>query len=262
MSGIHSIVIGGTRGTGRAIVRALANEGHTVSAVGRRAPEKQEEAMPSVSHWAVDLLNEDLTAKVWAEIIKRQGPLNNLVFCQQYRGDGDRWAGELETSLSATKRAIESLAPLFAGNAQGSITVISSASGRFVTEEQPVGYHVVKAGLDQMVRYYAVTLGPDGIRVNSVSSGAVVKEESKGFWQESKELSELFASVSPLGRMVTSEDIANAVVFLSSPNASFITGQNLLVDGGISLQWQQTLALKLSRLNDKEITQRPNSVQG
>lgn len=261
MSGTHSLVVGGTRGTGRAVVRALANEGHTVSAVGRRAAEKTDQNMTSVHHWAVDLLDEDQTMEVWSDIVEQQGPLNNLVFCQQYRGTGNRWEGELETSLSVTKRAIESLAPKFARDSQGSIIVISSASGRFITEEQPVGYHVVKAGLDQMVRYYAVTLGPEGIRVNCISSGAVVKEESKEFWRDSKELGELFASVSPLGRMVTSEDIANATLFLSSANASFITGHNLVIDGGISLQWQQSLALRLSPLSDMKITQRPNMVQ-
>ena len=259
MSGIHSVVIGGTRGTGRAVVRSLAQEGHTVSAVGRRAPEKQDADIPSVSHWSTDLLDEAQTSETWNEIVQKQGPLHNLVFCQQYRGAGNRWKGELETSLSATKNAIESLAPHFAEDSQGSITVISSASGRFITEEQPVGYHVVKAGLDQMVRYYAVTLGPEGIRVNCISSGAVVKEESREFWQSGDGPGELFASISPLGRMVTSQDIANAVVFLSSTNASFITGHNLLVDGGISLQWQQSLALKLSQISDTEITQRPNA---
>ena len=252
-------MIGGTRGTGRAVVRSLAQEGHTVSVVGRRAPEKQDTELTAVSHWSTDLLDEVQTSKTWNEIVQKQGPLNNLVFCQQYRGTGDRWEGELETSLSATKNAIESLAPHFAKDPQGSIIVTSSASGQFITEEQPVGYHVVKAGLDQMVRYYAVTLGPDGIRVNCISSGAVVKEESQEFWQGGEGPGELFASVSPLGRMVTSLDIANAVVFLSSANASYITGHNLMVDGGISLQWQQSLALKLSQQNDTKITQRPNA---
>jgi len=259
MSSIHSLVIGGTRGTGRTVVRSLAQEGHTVSVVGRRAPEKQDTSLPSVSHWAANLLDENKTEQTWNEILQKQGPLNNLVFCQQYRGTGNRWQGELETSLGATKNAIEYLALRFAKDSPGTITVISSASATFVTEEQPVGYHVVKAGLDQMVRFYAVTLGPDGIRVNCISSGAVVKEESKGFWQSSEGPGELFSSVSPLGRMVTSQDIANAVVFLSSANASYITGHNLMVDGGISLQWQQSLALKLSQQNDTKITQRPDS---
>lgn len=252
----HSLVIGGTRGIGRAIVRALAGESDAVSVIGRREPPEEDRHIPGARHWAVDLLDRKGLAKVWKEIIGRGGPLNSLVFCQRYRGEGDRWTGEMSTSLTATKDAIEYLADEFGDTGENAIVVVSSTASQYIADEQPVSYHVAKAGLNQMVRYYAVTLGPKAIRVNGVSAGAVLKEESRGFYQQNPELHDLFRKISPLNRMGTSDDIANAVAFLCSPKASFITGQNIVVDGGLSLQGHHSLVRRLSPLSQLDITQR------
>jgi NAD(P)-dependent dehydrogenase (short-subunit alcohol dehydrogenase family) len=202
-----------------------------------------------VDHWALDVSDKDKLTKALSEIIQQKGKLQSLVFFQRYRGDGDAWEAEFQTSLTATMNTVEWLTDEFEAGEDNSIVVVGSVASEFVAEEQPLSYHVAKAGLAQLVRYYAVLLGRKGIRVNSVSPGSVIKEESREFYLQNKELTDLYTAITPLGRMGTAEEVANVVAFLGSSNASFITGQNIVVDGGVSLQWHETMARKLTSLD-------------
>ena len=242
----HSLIIGGSSGIGRAQVKTLAEENRVVSVIGRRAAAADAfQNMPDVHYWSVDLLNEEQLSTTLVEILERNGKLNDLIFFQRYRGKDDDWQGEIEATLTATRNIIEHLAGEFESAADNSIIVVSSLASDFVAREQPLSYHVAKAGLNQMVRYYAVMLGSQNIRVNSVSPGAVLKEESKEFYLNNPALNELYKRITPLGRMGTAEEISQVIAFLCSPKASFITGQNIIVDGGLSLELQESLARRL-----------------
>jgi enoyl-[acyl-carrier protein] reductase III len=94
---------------------------------------------------------------------------------------------------------------------------------------------VSKAALESLVRYLAVELGPDGIRVNCVSPGVADTDALKSFPLQ-EQLKDAQRR-SPLGRLVTPEDVSNAVMFLISEHASMITGHILVVDGGAALPW-------------------------
>jgi NAD(P)-dependent dehydrogenase (short-subunit alcohol dehydrogenase family) len=109
---------------------------------------------------------------------------------------------------------------------------------------------MAKAALIQMVRYYAVALGHRGIRVNAISPGTTVKDESKAFYAEHPELEQLYRDIIPLGRMGTADDVADVMVFLVSGASSFLTGQNIVLDGGVSLQAHESLVRRLSPLKD------------
>src|SRR5690606_26429615 len=106
-------------------------------------------------------------------------------------------------------------------------------------------YHVGKAGMNQMMRYYAVNLGRKGIRVNGVTPFTFLKEESKEFYLKNDALQDLYRRITPMQRMGTAEDSARLIAFLCSPVSGFINGQNIYVDGGLSLVWPETLARKL-----------------
>lgn len=259
---IHSLVVGGTRGIGRAVVRALAQEKHLLSVIGRRPPPDVDQRLPDVRYWLVDLLDRESLSEALTDLTHQNGKVSNLVFLQRYRGQGDDWTGELETSLTATRYVIEGLVDEFDNASDNSIVIVSSNASRLIADEQPLSYHIAKAGLSQMVRYYAVTLGHRGIRVNCVSPGTILKDEAKDFYLQNDQLHNLYKRVIPLGRMGTAEEVANVVAFLCSPKASFITGQDITIDGGLSLQWHETLARKLASLDHLRITRRASESQG
>jgi NAD(P)-dependent dehydrogenase (short-subunit alcohol dehydrogenase family) len=239
----QSLIIGGTRGLGSVLAKVLLEEGQTVSVIGRRAASP---GPPGYQHWSVDLRDRKNLAKALQEIVSTRGKLGSLVCLQRFRGEGDEWTDEIDVSLSATKFIVEAMVDNFADGSAKSIVLVSSAAAEVVADEQGLGYHVAKAGLNQMCRYYAVVLGAKGIRVNLVSPGTMLKPENRDFFQKNSEIRETLERVIPLGRMGTAEETAEVIAFLCSPKASFVTGQNIRVDGGVNLRSTETLARKLA----------------
>ena len=231
---------------GREVTKLMSAAGHAVSVLGRRPPPEEDAALQGARHFVADLGDAAALRETLGQIVASGGRLSYLVFCQRYRGDGDAWTGEFEITLTATKEAIESLADQFAEDGDKGVVVVSSVFGDFVGKGQPVGYHVCKAGLNQLMRYYAVNLGRKGIRVNAVTAFTYLKEESKEFYLGNEDLLGLYERIVPLGRMATAQDCARAAAFLCSPEAGFVNGQNLYVDGGLSLVWPETLARDLT----------------
>lgn len=242
----HALVIGGTRGLGRVVVKTLSEEGHKVSVVARNKPKDNAIDNKNVVYVEADLMKPDSFLKTISGIIENQGKINYLIFLQRYRGD--YWAEELGITLNATSKIIDHLKNEFSieKNFDASIVMVSSIAGCFATESQPMSYSVAKAGLNQMARHYAAQLGSYGIRVNTVSSFSFIKDESTHFYEENKELQSLYQKIVPLKRMCRAEDIANAISFLCNPKSSFISGQNIIVDGGLSVLNHEILARTIS----------------
>jgi NAD(P)-dependent dehydrogenase (short-subunit alcohol dehydrogenase family) len=243
----HSIVIGGTKGIGKTIAKAFTDAGHVVSVVGRSAEGDR--------GFRCDLHDAQGIKRCVGQILQAGPKPKNLVFCQKYRGES-LWHGEIDANLTATWRIVELMCNDFDTSSGGSIVVIGSSANRYIAGEQSVGYHVAKAGLVQLVRYYAFTFGSRGIRVNSISPGTIIKDEAKAFHARNNNVTELYERAIPLGRMGVAADVSNVVEFLCSPKASFLTGQDIVVDGGISLQWHETLAREAGGLGQVDVTQR------
>jgi 3-oxoacyl-[acyl-carrier protein] reductase len=243
----HSLIVGGTRGIGRELVDHFVREGHKVSVIARRMPERKA-TRGRVRYWQADVRDESALGAVLSRLVKESGKINHLVFFQRYRGDDEAWRGEIETSLTATKTVVETMQDKFAAG-EKSIVLVSSINAALIAGYLPLGYHVAKAALRQMVRYWAVTLGARGIRVNSVSPGTVLKEESKSFFLRDKKLHDLYRRITPLGRFGHAREVAQVIGCLCGDQTSFVTGQDIVVDGGVSLQWQESLARELSGLH-------------
>ena len=246
MKAPHSLIIGGTRGIGRELTAHFVRCGHKVSVIARRLPERKA-AQAGVRYWQTDVRDGAALPTVLRRLVKEAGKINHLVFFQRFRGTDDAWHGEIETSLTATKTAIEAVQDKFAAGDKA-IVVVSSINAELIAGNLPLGYHVAKAALRQMVRYWAVTLGGRGIRVNSVSPGTVLKEESKRFFLRDRKLSDLYRRITPLGRFGHAREVAQVIGCLCGEQTSFVTGQDIVVDGGVSLQWQESLARELMDL--------------
>jgi NAD(P)-dependent dehydrogenase (short-subunit alcohol dehydrogenase family) len=242
----HAVVIGGTRGLGQAVAARFLARGCDVTIVSRQKPPA--ELAPKCRHVTADL--EALTdgADLAAAIAAQGGPVRYLVFCQRYRGQRDPWQGEWQVGLTATKLLTESLAPHFAADGDRAIAVASSVYAEFVGGSQPASYHVVKAGLNQLVRYYAWTLGRNGIRVNAIMPLTYLKPESQARYLNDQNLLDMYERLVPLRRLGTVEESASVLEFLCSEKASFVNGQCIFVDGGASVIWPEEVAQSLAKI--------------
>lgn len=133
----------------------------------------------------------------------------------------------------------------------GSIVNIGSIAAFMACHESPI-YHVAKGGLLQMTRYLAVEAGPYGVRVNAVLPGFIVQDEhlTRYASANNERYREIAEFSHPLRRVGSAEDVSNAVLFLCSSGAHFISGQTVVVDGGLSIQEQSGLLFRFE--NDAE----------
>jgi NAD(P)-dependent dehydrogenase (short-subunit alcohol dehydrogenase family) len=242
----HTIIFGGTKGIGRVLAASLTAKGQRVTVVGRSGPTNPASADGLERQLTCDLSDPASIRSLLEQIKAANCPPNYLVFLQRFRGKDGHWQGEFDTSLTALRTLVESLSECFAENGDRAIVAVGSLAGRFVAPDQSIAYHVAKAALVQMIQFYAVSLGRHQIRVNGVSPGATIKPESAAYYGNNKSLQDLYANICPLGRMGRAEDVVSVIEFLCSPAAGFITGQNIIVDGGISLHSHESLARRLT----------------
>jgi Dehydrogenases with different specificities (related to short-chain alcohol dehydrogenases) len=235
----HYLVVGGTRGTGKVLVERLAAlAGTHVTSFGRTAVPEAERVTPVT----LDVTDREKFVAAMDSAVASAGKVRSIIFLQRHRGE-ESLEAHLDVALTTTAAAVDHLVAekLFAAEGSKSIVFVSSIADHYVAPEQSAGYHVAKAGLAQLARYYALKLGPRGIRVNCVSPCVVAKEEAAEFYQNNRKLVDRLNSVIPLGRMGKSNDIVDAILFLASEQASYITGQNLVVDGGLTLRSHESI---------------------
>jgi NAD(P)-dependent dehydrogenase (short-subunit alcohol dehydrogenase family) len=130
---------------------------------------------------------------------------------------------------------------------RGSIVNVASVHG-LATSPGTAVYEAGKAAVIGITRQMACDFGPSGIRVNAVCPGHIVTERIQArMWADNPTGHAFVAEQYPLRRTGTPEDIAGAVAFLSSDDASFVTGHALVVDGGLTIQLQEDFALRMAR---------------
>ena len=238
--GRTALVTGGSRGIGKAIALRLARDGVERIAIGYfrsdAAAEETAEELRALGAEPV-LVRGNVTSSRVEEQVAGLGRVD--VFVHNAATGVIRAALETEDkhwdwTLNANARALLSLTRVAAPSMPpgGSIVAISSLGSVRVLEN----YSLVgtsKAALEALVRYLAVELAPRGIRVNAVSAGVV----ETGALEHFPNREEMLASgaANPAGRLVTPDDVAGVVSFLSSPDAEMIRGQTVVIDGGWSL---------------------------
>ena len=223
-----TLIIGGTRGIGSVIKESLIERGDYVYTASRKDSFE-------VNHFKIDLPNN---IKI-DDAIK----LNYLIFSHRYRGQ--KWDDDFNITVKAVDILINQLKDSFSNEA--SIVILGSNAGHFVLNEQSASYHASRAALGGLVKYYAAKLGQKGIRCNSVLPTTIIKPENEHFFTEQNEIRKMIERVTPLHRMGNAKDVANAVEFLCSERSSFITGQSIFVDGGLSIISQESIAREYTK---------------
>jgi NAD(P)-dependent dehydrogenase (short-subunit alcohol dehydrogenase family) len=243
----HTVIFGGTKGLGKVVAMDLKKRGDKISIFSRTLPPANEQ-IRGCKYYAVDVSATLDVLLALKDAISLFGQLNYLIFCQRYRGNLEPWIGEMDVSVSAPKLIIEAMQEHFSTDKECGITFVSSVFGDRIGDGQDISYHISKSAVNHMARYFAVKLGRKGIRVNSITPCTYLKEESNDYYLKNKRLMDLYKEIIPLGRMGTAEDSSDLIQFLCSPSAKFINGQNIYVDGGLSLVWPESLARHLTSI--------------
>lgn len=157
----------------------------------------------------------------------------------------EEWDLAMNVLLKAPALIVKYALPYLTKSGNGSIINISSTNAFFISH-QPVAYHVAKAALLQLTKFLAYDLGPRGIRVNAICPGLVDLHDRKPLTsdQVNKTITE---TIVPLKRAASPQDIAEAALFLCMNSSSYITGQVLTVDGGVTLGDHFNIAKKTFR---------------
>ena len=227
------IVTGGSRGIGAAIVRRFAENGDNVVFLYRSNDRAAAEVgVPCIKG---DISSPEDAAKMITRAADYLGGIdvlvNNAGIAQSALmtdiSDAD-YMNMINTDLSGAFYCCRQAIPYFLRSHSGAIVNVSSMWGE-VGASMEVHYSAAKAGLIGLTKALAKELGPSGVRVNCVTPGMIDTDMNKGY---TKEDIEAIVDETPLMRIGKPEDVAEAVFFLASDKASFITGQILGVNGG------------------------------
>lgn len=244
IKGKTAIVTGGTKGIGRAIVEAFANEGANVAFCARNADEVKatEEAVAKKGVKAkgtvVDVGDPkalrawvDATAKEFGGIDMAVANVSALAIPDT----DENWDTSYKVDLMGTVNLCKAAMPYIEKSTVKSLVAISSVSGR-EADFAAGPYGTFKTAIIGYMAGLALQVAEKGIRVNTVSPGNTYFEG--GVWQNieggNPELFTFAMSLNPTGRMGTAEEIAHGVVFISSPMSSRTSGANLLIDGALT----------------------------
>ena len=256
-----AIVTGGAVGIGGAIARRLAADGAKVliaDIMAKKAAENVagiEESGGTASAYQVDISQPEQIRPMIERAVELWGGLHILVNNAWGTLEPDGTAITLtetafDRALSASQKAVflssKYGVPHIQASGGGSIVNISSVHGQLVAPSS-LAYEMTKAAIIAMSRQMALDFGPIGVRVNCICPGHIVTERQAERWERNPSLLRFFDEHYPLRHTGVPDDIANAVRFLCSDEAGFITGHTLVVDGGMTIQLQENLVLNTAR---------------
>jgi NAD(P)-dependent dehydrogenase (short-subunit alcohol dehydrogenase family) len=245
-----ALVTGGTSGIGRRIVERFIEEGAKVAFSGRRRSLGEEVARASGAMFMeADVAEESDARKTVEAVQKRFGRLDILVNNAGAPAKGGRvedisleaFDGAMAVHVRGTLAHMKYAAPIMRAQRSGSIVNIGSIAGHRAGYSSSLIYATAKAAVIHMTRCVAMELGEDGVRVNSISPGAIAtgifgKAMGLDHAEADKTVERIkvpFAGMQAIPRPGIVDDIAHACVFLASEEAGFITAEDLVIDGGV-----------------------------
>lgn len=252
VKGKVAIITGGASGIGKATATLLAKEGASV-AITDISDDAGKEAVAGIvsnggvaGYWHMNVTNEKEVEKVFGEINDKYGKINILVNNAGIPGPPkathelttEEWDRVIDINLKGVFFCTKYVIKYMQMAGVGSIVNMSSMLGLIGGED--IAYHASKGGVRLMTKSDATTYARDNIRANSVHPGYIFTPLFQGIGARSPQGAETFfketAEAIPLGRLGMPEDVANAILFLASDESSYITGMEMIIDGGYILQ--------------------------
>ena len=247
MTGKVALVTGASRGIGRAIAEAFAGAGAKVVVSSRRqdACERAAQAIRSSGAEAIaigcNVSDRDAVDALVAGAVDRCGTIDVFVgnaAANPYFGpllgiDDAAWDKVMATNVRSNLWLCNRVVPGMAERGQGAVILVSSIAA-FKGDAALGAYAVSKAAEIQLVRSLAAEWGPAGVRVNAIAPGLVRTDFARALWEDDARRAAR-ERMTPLRRIGEPRDIAGAAVFLASPAGAFVTGQCIVVDGGVTI---------------------------
>lgn len=262
LAGQVAIVTGGAMGIGGATASRLAEEGASVLVADINAEAAQRrvaairEAGGTAEALVADVGRHEDVRRMVEQAMSRWGTLSILVNNAYSPGEGVRgdavevseegWDRGMAVLVKSIFLAAKYAVPEMRRAGGGSIVNLSSVHGLLMAPGHLV-YEAGKSAVIGLTRQMAIEYGPSGIRVNAICPGHIVTERLAERWAGNPSGLRFFEQQYPVRRCGRPVDIANAIVFLCSEEASFITGHALVVDGGLTIQLQENLGVAQGR---------------
>ncbi len=251
LSGQVAIITGSSRGIGKAIAERMAEHGAKVVISSRKAGPCDEVAAEINGRFGegraiavpANIASKEDLQRLVDETLSAFGRIDALVCnaaSNPYAGpmagiSDEQFEKILHNNVISNHWLIQMVAPHMLERGSGTITVISSIGG-MRGNAQIGAYNISKAADMQLVRNLAVEWGASGVRVNCIAPGLVQTDFARYLW-ENPALLKMVTEPAPLKRIGQPDEIAGAAVYLAAPASSYMTGQTLVVDGGLTIAW-------------------------
>jgi len=233
-----ALIYGGRSPIAIALCRELAESGYAVHLVSRtRDKEVVELAKQSGCADVVecDLENTDESVRLASSIDGTANDLDAVAFVHRYRDPNPDPLRQFVVEVLTPYKILEALAERNR-KTECSVVITTSPAATRVVKDQDFFYHASKAALNQLVRYSSIKFAPKKIRINGVEPGSfIIKPRSKKYYEENPEKLIRIENFIPSSRIGTPEELATVFSFFLSPKSTFIRGQLLAADGGLSV---------------------------